>query len=163
MPQLDFSIFPSQLFWLVVSFFIMLLIMKLVIIPKTAEMINLRKEKIDSDLEKAAQIKQKVEKTLEKYQQALKEANVKANISLQKTKDELNETISRRQVDLSARLKAEIEDGEKKIAASKEKALQKAEEASAELAVVVLNKLGFGGVKAKDAARALDVLKKENQ
>ncbi len=162
MPQLDFSVFPSQLFWLVVTFFVMLFIMSRFIIPKTAEMINLRKEKIDGDLEKAAQLKQKVEQTLDKYHQALKDANAKANISLQKTKDELNETISRRQAELSARLKAEIEEGEKKIAASKDKALQKAEEASAELAVVVLNKLGFGGVKAKDAARALEMLKKEN-
>ena len=60
MPQLDFSVFPSQLFWLLVSFFSMLFIMSRFIIPKTAEMINLRKEKIDGDLRKASEIKQQV-------------------------------------------------------------------------------------------------------
>ena len=82
-------------------------------------------------------------------------------ISLQKTKDELNETIARRQEDLSAKITAEIEAGEKKIANSKIKALQKIEDVSAELAVEVLNKLGFSGIKIKDAKTALAGLKKE--
>ena len=160
MPQLDFSVFPSQFFWLVINFGLMLIIMSKFIIPKTAEMINLRKEKIDGDLQKAAEIKQKVEATIEKYNKALKNANSKANISLQKTRDELNETINRRQADISAKLSAEIEAGEQKIAASKAKALQKIEEVSTELAVDVLEKLGFSGIKVKDAKDALSSLKK---
>lgn len=73
----------------------------------------------------------------------------------------MNDTINRKQIDLSVRLRADIEAGEKKIAASKEKALQKVEEVAAELAVDVLNKLGFGGIKVKDAANTLKEMKKE--
>ncbi len=163
MPQLDFSVFPSQLFWLVVCFFIMLFVMSRFIIPRTAEMINLRKAKIDGDLEKAAEIKRQVEQALEKYNQALADANSRAAVSLQRTKDELNETISRRQAELTAKLTAEIESGEKKIAASRDKAMQKVEEAAAELAVDVLKKLGFSGIKSKDAANALKALKKDKK
>ena len=161
MPQLDFSVFPSQLFWLLISFFSMLFIMSRFIIPKTAEMINLRKEKIDGDLQKAAEIKQQVEKALEKYHAALKEATDKAQISLQKNRDELGEMINRKQEDSAAKLEAEISGGEKKIEQAKEKALQKVEASAAELAIDVLKNLGFGGVKAKDAAAAIDSLKKE--
>lgn len=161
MPQLDFSVFPSQFFWLVVNFVLMLIIMSKFIIPKTAEMINLRKEKVEGDLQKAAEIKQQVEATIAKYNEALKNANSKANISLQKTRDELNETINRRQADLTARLNAEIEAGEEKIANSKARALQKIEDVSAELAVDILGKLGFGGIKMKDAKNTLTSLKKE--
>ena len=161
MPQLDFSVFPSQFFWLVINFVLMLIIMSRFIIPKTAEMINLRKEKIDGDLEKAAEIKKQVEATIEKYNEALASANSKAKISLQKNRDELKETINRRQADLITRLNAEIEAGEEKIANSKAKALQKIEEASADLAVEVLGKLGFSGIKVKDAKNALECIKKE--
>ena len=161
MPQLDFSVFPSQLFWLLISFFSMLFIMSRFIIPKTAEMVNLRKEKIVGDLQKAAEIKQQVEKALEKYHAALKEATDKAQISLQKNRDELGEMINRKQEDLAAKLEAEISGGEKKIEQAKEKALQKVEASAAELAIDVLKNLGFGGVKAKDAAAAIDSLKKE--
>ena len=80
---------------------------------------------------------------------------------MQKTKDELNETILRRQEDLTARLNLEIEAGEEKIANSKARALQKIEDVSAELAVDILNKLGFSGVKVKDAKNTLSSLKKE--
>ena len=139
----------------------MLFIMAKFIIPKTSEMINLRNEKIDGDIQKAAEIKQKVEDTIAKYNEALKNANSKANVSLQKTRDELNETINRRQADLEARLNAEILSGEERIANSKAKALQKIEEVSAELAVDVLSKLGFSGIKVKDAKAALKNISKE--
>ena len=125
MPQLDFSIFPSQFFWLCVSFFLMLFIMSKFIIPKTAEMINLRKAKIDADLAAAEELKQRVEKTLEKYNQALKKASDEANASLQKTRDELNATIERRQQELTQELNAEIVAGEKKIAATNSFGAQK--------------------------------------
>ena len=113
-------------------------------------------------MQKAAEIKKQVEETIEKYNKALKNANSKANISLQKTKDELNETVNRRQADISAKLTSEIEAGEQRIASLKAKALQQIEEVSAELAVDVLEKLGFGGIKAKDAKNALDSLKRNS-
>ena len=155
MPQLDFSIFPSQFFWLCVSFFLMLFIMSKFIIPRTAEMINLRKAKIDADLEAAAALKQKVEQTLEKYNQALKAASDEANASLQKTREELNSTIERRQAELAQELNREIAAGEKKIAAAKQKALAEVEVMAAELAPQVLKTLGFAKVSAKEIQAAL--------
>lgn len=161
MPQLDFSVFPSQFFWLSVSFLLMLFIMSKFIIPKTAEMINLRKEKIDGDLERAAEIKLEVEKTLQKYNDALAKANAKAKISLQKTKDDLNETINLKQQDLALKLRAEVEAGEKKIADTKAKTLAKIDDVAAQLSIDVLNKLGFGGIKLKDTKAALKTLEKD--
>lgn len=155
MPQLDFSIFPSQFFWLCVSFFLMLFIMSKFIIPKTAEMINLRKAKIDADLEAAAELKKKVEKTLEKYNLALKKATDEANVSLQKTREDLADTIERRQAELSAELNREIVAGEKKINAAKQKALDGIEDMAAELAPLVLQKLGVVKVSAKEIQTAL--------
>ena len=161
MPQLDFSIFPSQFFWLCVSFFLMLFIMSRFIIPKTAEMINLRKAKIDADLETAAELKQKVEQTLEKYNRALKAASDEANASLQKTREELNGTIERRQAELAQELNREIAAGEKKIAAAKQKALAEVEATAVELAPLVLDKIGFAGVTAKELRAALKTMEND--
>ncbi len=162
MPQLDFSVFPSQFFWLAINFFLMLLIFGKFVLPKTAEMINLRKQKIDGDLEKAAEIKKQVETALEKYNKALSDANYKAGVSLQKTKDELNETIRCKQADLEAKLQAEVKACEDKIEASKKRALQKVDDMAAEMSVEILGKLGFAGIKVKDAKNALSALKKES-
>ena len=156
MPQLDFSIFPSQFFWLTISFFLMLFIFSRFIIPKTGEMINLRKAKIDEYLEKAASLKVKIEKTLDKYTQALKKATDEANASLQETRRETDAMIERRQAELAADLKRQIEDGEGKIKAAKEKALKQLEPVAEELAQEVLKKLGFTDIKSADIAKALD-------
>lgn len=149
MPQLDFSVFPSQFFWLAISFFVMLFIMAKFIVPKTAEMINLRKEKIDADIEAATKLKQKVEKTLEKYNQALKKASEEANVSLLKTKNELSQTIERKQADLAIELNRQISDGEKKILASRKKAMSEVDDMVLALAPEVLKKIGFEKVSAK--------------
>lgn len=162
MPQLDFSIFPSQFFWLAISFFLMLFIFSRFIIPKTGEMINLRKAKIDEYLEKAAALKVKVEKTLDKYNQALKKATDAANASLAETKEEMDTMIERRQAELAADLKKRVAESEAKIAASKAKALKQLEPAAAELAQDVLRKLGFEDIKAADVAQVLQQMK-ENQ
>ena len=155
MPQLDFSVFPSQFFWLTICFFSLLFIMSKFIIPKTAEMINLRKEKIDGELAAAAELKKQVEDGIERYERALREASLKANSELQKTKEELNDTVARKQSDLAARLAVEIEQGEKKIAAAKDRALQKVEDAAVSLAVDVLDKIGFESVSADMVKKAL--------
>lgn len=161
MPQLDFSIFPSQFFWLAISFFTMLFIFSRFIIPKTGEMINLRKAKIDEYLEKAAALKVKVEKTLDKYNQALKKATDEANASLVETKEEMDAMIERRQTELAADLKKQIAESEAKIGAGKEKALKQLEPLAAELTQEVLHKLGFKDVKTADIAQALQQVKED--
>lgn len=161
MPQLDFSVFPSQLFWLSLSFFTLLFIMSKFIIPKTSEMINLRKDKIDNDLAKVSEIKEQIELAMAKYNKALSDATIRANTSLEKIREDLNVTISRRQEDLAKRLKDEIVAEEKKIALSKERAMQKIDSVSADLVIDIFTKLGFSGIKQKDVYDAMDALKKE--
>lgn len=159
MPQLDFSIFPSQFFWLTISFFCLLFIMSKFIIPKTAEMIELRRKKIDGELEQANQLKEQVAEGIKKYEEALKDAQHKASFALQKTRDELDETVNRKQSDLIARLNVEIEQGEKKIIAAKQKAMQKIDDSIVDLALGVLNKIGIENIEDKSVQQVADMVK----
>lgn len=159
MPQLDFSIFPSQFFWLTISFFCLLFIMSKFIIPKTAEMIELRRKKIDGELEQANQLKEQVAEGIKKYEEALKDAQHKASFALQKTRDELDETVNRKQSDLIARLNVEIEQGEKKIIAAKQKAMQKIDDSIVDLALGVLNKIGIENIENKSVQQVADMVK----
>ncbi|MBE6448129.1 MAG: hypothetical protein E7018_02395 [Alphaproteobacteria bacterium] len=158
MPQLDFSVFPSQFFWLAISFFVLLFVMAKFIVPRTAEMINLRKDKIDADLNDAAKLKQKVEKTLEKYNAALKKASEDANASLAKTKEELDLAVERKQAELSAELSRQISEGEKKIATTKNKAMADIDANVGILVPLVWQKLGFGALSAKEVNSAIKTL-----
>lgn len=161
MPQLDFRVFPSQFFWLTICFFALLFIMSKFILPKIAEMINLRKEKIDGELAAAERLKKQVEEGIARYETALREASQKANLALQKTKDELNDTVNRKQSDLAARLNVEIEQGEQRIEAAKNKALQKVEDAAVGLTIDVLAKFGITKVSTDKVKKVLAGLKED--
>ena len=160
MPQLDFSVFPSQLFWLCISFFTMLFIMSKIIIPKIAEMINLRKEKIDDYLDSAADFKARSEQALENYHRALKEATDEANLSLQKTKQEMKNLIERKQAELNEELSRQIKEGEQQIRDSKAKAMKQVDAMTEDLAAEIIRKLGFNLSKA-EISKAAAVVEKE--
>ena len=159
MPQLDFSVFPSQLFWLCISFFTMLFLMSKLIIPKIAEMINLRKEKIDDYLDSAADFKARSEQALENYHRALKEATDEANLSLQKTKQEMRNLIERKQTELNEEFSRQIKEGEQLIRDNKAKAMKQVDTMTEELAAEIIRKLGFNLSKAEISKAAAGVEK----
>ena len=64
MPQLDFSTFPSQIFWLAVIFVLLYLLMARVALPRVSAMIDARKARIEGDLERAAQMKTEATKPM---------------------------------------------------------------------------------------------------
>lgn len=161
MPQLNFTVFPSQLFWLCITFFVMLLIMSKLIIPRIAEMINLRKEKIDGYLENAAEIKTKAEGALDKYHQALQSATDEANQSLQRIQQDIKNTIERKQADLAEQLNHQIREGEEQIQVGKDKAKRRVEKMSEELALAVLHKLGFNRIEMQEIESAAKIAVKE--
>ncbi len=50
MPQLEISTFPSQIFWLVVSFLILYIIMAKVIVPRISSVIKNRENEIKNNI-----------------------------------------------------------------------------------------------------------------
>ena len=71
MPQLDVSTYSSQLFWLVICFFSMYFIMAKLIIPRIADIMEQRQNKIDDYISRADEVKRQAEESLEKYRSAL--------------------------------------------------------------------------------------------
>ena len=59
MPQLDFSTFPNQIFWLVVTLVVTFLLLKLVVLPRVGGILAERKGAIASDLAAAEELKHK--------------------------------------------------------------------------------------------------------
>lgn len=102
MPQLDFSTFPSQAFWLVVSFALMWLVMAKMIVPKITDILNQRQRKIDDYLTAAGEFKQTAEEALEKYERVLREANAEAAENLRKAGEELEKKIAAREAEKAA-------------------------------------------------------------
>ena len=68
LPQMDISTFPSQIFWLVVTFSILYIFMWKFVIPNLRITIEERKDKISDDINEAEKLKSEAEEILNKYE-----------------------------------------------------------------------------------------------
>lgn len=82
MPQLDFSSYYSQIFWLIIFFGITYFVLAKILLPNIREIFRIRAERISSDLGLAERLKQEAEKSRQSYNHILEEARYKARQSL---------------------------------------------------------------------------------
>ena len=89
MPQLDFSTFGNQIFWLVVTLVAIYLILSRIALPRIAEVLAQRQDKISDDLAAAENLKGQALAAEEAYNQALAEARVEAQRIVAAAKTEM--------------------------------------------------------------------------
>ena len=89
MPQLDVTTFVPQLFWLAITFGLLLLLMAKIGLPRVSGVIEARRKRIDDDLARATQLKAEAEAVLGAYQQTLASARAQAQAAVKDTTDRL--------------------------------------------------------------------------
>jgi F-type H+-transporting ATPase subunit b len=78
MPQLEFSTYLPQFFWLVITFSALYLIMWKIAVPSITVTLENRQKRIEDNLEKAAKAKQEAEKSISAYENLIREARAEA-------------------------------------------------------------------------------------
>jgi F-type H+-transporting ATPase subunit b len=74
MPQLDFSTFPNQIFWLAVFCVVLFAIVKFFIIPRMEDIFANRRKIIDGNIAKAEEIRLRVNEIEKKIEEELQKA-----------------------------------------------------------------------------------------
>ena len=145
MPQLDIATYPSLIFWLVVTFSFTFLVLKYYVTPKMSEILNDRKEKIDSDLFEAKQSHEEAENSKMDQEKSILDAKEKAIIivrdAVEKSKSELLISESKAKEKLSKKL----EDAEQNILNAKKDSLKIVNEVASDIAVIISDKIS--GIK----------------
>ncbi len=77
-PQLDFSTFPNQIFWLAVFLLVLFLIVRRVAIPRIDGILEARRDRIEEDLKQAEQASQEVDRLRQATESALENAKTEA-------------------------------------------------------------------------------------
>src|SRR5579884_2147965 len=116
MPQLDASTFPTQLFWLAVTFIVLYGLMKWLALPKVATTIEARRTRLDDDLARAAALKSEAEAVIAAYQKALGEARADAQARMRETSERLAAEAAERQRQIGEALERDIAAAEHDIA-----------------------------------------------
>ena len=128
MPQLDFSTFPNQIFWLVVTLIVLYLVLSRVALPRIATVLSERHGAIQRDLDKAEEMKRSAIEAENTYNQALADARVKANDIVNEAKAEIQKDLDKAIAKADLEIAAKAAESEKAISAIKDSAVQSVEE-----------------------------------
>ena len=79
MPQLDFSTFSNQIFWLVVTLVVIYFILSRIALPRIGEALADRARTISNDLAEADELKQRALEAEKAYEKALADARAEAH------------------------------------------------------------------------------------
>ena len=161
MPQLDVSTFPTQLFWLAITFIALYVLMATLGLPRIGKIIDARRGRVDGDLEKAGQMKAEAEAVIAAYERALAEARAQAQQTLKDTTERLGAEAATRQRAISEKLAAETAAAEKRIDAARATALAGLRGVAVDVARAATAKLAGAEVDAQRAAAAVDAILKE--
>lgn len=141
MPQLDFTTWIPQLFWLAVTFFALYLLMTFVAMPRVGAVLDARRNRLDADLARAAQLKSEADAVIVAYERALAEARAAAQATVRETTERLEAAAAERQRELAQALAERISAAEREIASAKESALAQINNLATDVAASVTAKL----------------------
>lgn len=161
MPQLNPDTFLAQAVWLAITFVVLYLIIWRAAVPRISQVLRERRERIDGDLEKAAQLKAQAEEVLETYQAALAEGRAEAQSAIRETADRVAQEAEARHAALAEKLRGESEAAEQRIADAKALALKDIAGVAADVAQAAAAKLTGTDVKAAEAEQAVTAVMEE--
>jgi F-type H+-transporting ATPase subunit b len=157
MPQFDLSRFPSQIFWLGVTFLVLYWVMSKIALPRIGEVLEARANRIGGDLDRASALKAEADQIKAAYEKALGESRAKAQEVGRSTEASLAREAADRQARLGNELAGRIRDAEGRIAAAKATAMGNLAGVAAEVATLAVQRVagvGISPAEADQAARA---------
>ena len=156
LPQLHVPHFSPQLVWLAITFAALYFILSRFSLPRIAEVIEERRDRIQRDLDEAARLKTETEKALAAYEQELAAARNRAGTIARETRDKLSSEVDSERARVDAQVNAKLADAEKRITDMKSKALTQVNVIASDTASAVVTQLIGADVTADEARRALE-------
>jgi len=151
LPQLNPETFPTQIFWLAATFAGLYYLMAKKALPRVAEVLEERQERISRDLNKAAALKEEAEGVLATVEKSIAEARLQAQTMIAGVVAEIDAANQARQTKLNADIADRLREAETRIQAAKDQAVANVRSAAADIARDVASKLAGIDV---DPARA---------
>ena len=151
MPQLDFSTFGNQIFWLVVTLVVIYLILSRVALPRIAGVLAERSGTISNDLAAAEELKAKAVAAEEAYNQALSDARAEAAKIVASTKADMKAELDAAIAKADAEITQKTAESEKVISEIRATALESVEEVAKNTAMALVSALG-----GKEDAKTID-------
>lgn len=154
MPQLDPSIYPNLIFWLVLSLVALYLILTRIAVPRIGNVLLERNEAVSNDLEQAAALKRRAEEAETSYNAALARAREESGKIAAETKAQIGKELATLMAKADAEIAARSAESIKRIAEIQESAARSISQVAHEVAPAIVAALlpAAGDAQAVDAA-----------
>ena len=156
LPQLDVATYPSQLFWLLLSFVALYLLLSKVALPRVSEILESRQERIDNDLAKAQQLRDEAATVQAAYEASLAETRTKAQGVVRAANADIAAHLAAREEEASRKSAEALQAAETRIAEASAAALNNIRDVAAEVAGQAVTKLIGVDIAAASVNAAVD-------
>ena len=140
-PPFEKETFPSQLFWLVITFVLLYVLMSRLALPRMGSILEARRSRIEGDLGEANKLKTSAEDTMASYEKALAEARNRAHALATETRDRLNAEAEKSRKALDDQLNVKLAEAEKTIAGTKTQAMSNVRSIAIDAAGAIIARL----------------------
>ncbi len=143
LPQLDFSTFPNQIFWLVIALIAIYLILSRVSLPRIASVLAERQGAITNDIAAAEELKQEAAEAEAAYEKALADARAEAGRISAEAKAEMQAEVDAAMKKADAEIAARTAESEARISEIRDGAAAAVKEVAKDTAEAVVAALGI--------------------
>lgn len=154
MPQLDFSNWGNQIFWLLVTLVVIYFVLSRIALPRIAAVLAERQGTITNDIAKAEELKAKAVEAEEAYNKALADARAEAQRIAAETKAAMQADLDAATAKADAEIAGKLAESEKAIAEIRANAVASVEAVAKDTAAELITALG-GEADAKDVDAAV--------
>lgn len=155
LPQLDVTTFPSQLFWLLISFVILYVVIARIAAPKIGGVIAERAGRIKGDLDAAAKAKRDSEAAVAGYEKALSDARSRALKNSDELRNKVQAEINAKNDEAAKQLAADTAKAEARIAEMRKNAMARVGDVAKDAAAEIVAKLTGEAAHAGDVDAAV--------
>lgn len=141
LPQFDTSLFPEQIFWVVVSFITLYMLMNYVALPRIAHTQENRKEIITKEVETARAAHEQAMASVAAVDKSMNDARAKAQEEVSDMLAKVTEEASKRQAAQEHELLRKLRASEEEIAVTYAAAMEQVRHVANDVAVSVVDKI----------------------
>ena len=141
MPQLDFSNFDNQAFWLLIFLFLVFLVIRILVMPRMEETLTNRRKIIEEDIQEAEEFRDKAVEIEKSLNDEIEAARIKANEILRNCKEVIKRNTKDALADIDIKIEELAEKSEKNIVSLKSEAKKEVNALSKKLAPEIVKAL----------------------
>ena len=124
LPQLDFSTWPTQIFWLIISFSLAFVLMQRVVTPRIASVLEERHTRLDDDMQMARQATDEAENLRVAFEKKLAEARTEASDRTRATVAEAQAEAEKKNTAAAKRITTRLDKAEARIREARDAAMK---------------------------------------